>query len=205
MRLAPPADHHSAMKRNPLYLIAVALMFVSTTSCSVTKRPISSLYFAEQASETAATPSPEMVALSESISSKLGMELSYPENDLGLYAFVADWLRTPYRFGGMSRRGTDCSGFVYRLYETVYETNIGRQSSADLMSQTERVSRNDLREGDLVFFNIRNRRGGRASHVGVYLEDGKFAHASTRSGVIISRLSEPYYRRTYLGAGRVKK
>lgn len=193
------------MKSNSLYLIAVLLMFVSTTSCSVTKRPISSLYFAEQASASTETATPEMRQLSERVSSKLKMDVSYPENDLGLYSFVADWLHTPYRFGGTSRRGTDCSGFVYRLYQTVYDTNIGRQSSADLMSKTQRVAKKDLQEGDLVFFNIRNRRGGRASHVGVYLEDGKFAHASTRHGVIISRLSEPYYTRSYLGAGRVNK
>lgn len=192
------------MKSNPLILIAVLLMFACTTSCSVTKRPISSLYFAEQAS-AAETATPEMLQLSEKLSDKLRMDITYPENDLGLYAFVADWLHTRYRFGGTSRRGTDCSGFVYRLYQTVYDTNIGRQSSADLMSKTARVTKDDLREGDLVFFNIRSRRGGRASHVGVYLEDGKFAHATTRHGVIISRLSEPYYKRTYLGAGRVKK
>lgn len=196
------------MKANPLYFISVLLMFVCSTSCSVTKRPISSLYFAEQASAAsdAMEPvTPEMARLSEQLSDKLRMDITYPDNDLGLYAFVADWLHTRYRFGGTSRKGTDCSGFVYRLYQAVYDTNIGRQSSADLMSKTARVAKSDLQEGDLVFFNIRNRRGGRASHVGVYLEDGKFAHATTRNGVIISRLSEPYYKRTYLGAGRVKK
>lgn len=184
-----------------LGLTALLVMLLSTTSCSVTKRPISTLYFAEQA----AAPSPEMVQLSRAVSHELGMELSYPEDDMGLYSFVADWLHTPYRYGGTSQKGTDCSGFTYRLYKTVYDTDLGRQSSASMMAATERVDKKDLQEGDLVFFNIRNRRGGRASHVGVYLKDGKFVHASTQNGVIISRLSEPYYRRTYLGAGRVRK
>lgn len=187
------------MRGSRLYLIPLAITFLCTTSCSVTKRSVGTLYFAEQA----AAPSPEMAALGEKLSDRLRVEVSYPEDDLALYSFVADWLGTPYRYGGTSQQGTDCSGFAYRLYQYVYGTDIGRQSSADLMDQTKRVAKGNLREGDLVFFSIRNRRGGRASHVGVYLKDGYFAHATTQQGVIISSLSEPYYSRTYIGAGRV--
>lgn len=141
--------------------------------------------------------------MAEKLSIDLKMDIQLPEDNLDLYSFIDSWLGTRYRFGGTSKKGTDCSGFVYRLFQEVYKTDVGRQSSADLMSKTKRVKKNDLREGDMVFFNINNRRGGRASHVGVYLKDNKFIHATTRRGVIISDLNEPYYKRTYLGAGRV--
>lgn len=147
----------------------------------------------------------EMAALADTLSDVLNMSLTHNQDDLGLYSFVADWIGTPYRFGQNSKKGTDCSGFAYALYLDVYNTNITRSSSADLMSKSKRVGKQDLQEGDLVFFNINNRRGGRASHVGVYLKEDKFAHATTRRGVIISSLNEPYYSRTYIGAGRVNK
>lgn len=145
----------------------------------------------------------EQLQLAKQLSMDLDMDIETPEDNLDLYAFIDDWIGTRYRFGGTTKRGTDCSGFVYRLYKDVYATDVGRQSSADLMSKTRRVKKGSLREGDMVFFNINNRRGGRASHVGVYLKDNKFIHSTTRRGVIISDLNEPYYKRTYLGAGRV--
>ena len=186
----------------PIIQLSLFVLMMSATSCNVSRRSVSAIYFPEstQVSEV----SPELTKLAGTLSDKLDMDLDTKEDNLGLYAFVADWLGTPYRFGSMSRRGTDCSGFVYNLYQEVYDGGFSRSSSADIMSATKRVKKNDLREGDLVFFNIRNRRGGRASHVGVYLKDGLFVHASTQRGVIISSLSEPYYKRTYLGAGRVE-
>ena len=168
-----------------------------TVSCSVLQRPVSAIYFP-------AGSRSEMRQLAGELSEKLGMELDGNRDNLGLYAFVADWLGTPYRFGGMSRKGTDCSGFAYNLYKEVYGGGLERCSSAEMMKATKRVAKKDLREGDLVFFNTRNRRSGRASHVGVYLRDGYFAHASSRGGVIISPLSSPYYKRHYIGAGRLK-
>ena len=72
------------------------------------------------------------------------------------------------------------------------------------VAAVEAVPENDFVSlEDLVFFNINNRRGGRASHVGVYLKNDLFVHATTKQGVIISSLNEPYYRRTYIGGGRV--
>lgn len=176
---------------------------MALSSCSVTRQPLSTIYFPDAESAVVSEESPELTKLAQKLSSKLPFELDSKTDNLGLYAFVTDWLGTPYRFGSMSKRGTDCSGFVYNLYQKVYDGGFRRGSAADIMRETERVSKKDLREGDLVFFDIRNRRGGLASHVGVYLKDGRFVHASTRSGVIISSLTEGYYKRTYLGAGRI--
>lgn len=192
---------------------SVAVLLMALSSCTVTRRSISTIYFPDNSQEkevaSSATSSsngtvtPEMTKLASHLSKSLPFTVD-ADDDIELYTFVADWLGTPYRFGSMSKRGTDCSGFVYNLYQDVYEGGFKRSSAADIMKGTKRVKKGDLQEGDLVFFNIRNRRGGRASHVGVYLKDGRFVHASTRYGVIISSLSEPYYRRTYLGAGRVR-
>lgn len=180
-----------------LILFSIGL---SVSSCSVTQSPIHRIYFPER--ETTQTAAMEQLA--DDLTNKLRFSVDCEKDDLGLYAYVADWIGTPYRFGGSTARGTDCSGFVHRLYNEVYKIGVPRTSSASLMATTSRVSKGNLREGDLVFFNINNRRGGRASHVGVYLKDGLFVHATTQNGVIISSLSEPYYRRTYLGGGRVK-
>lgn len=73
-------------------------------------------------------------------------------------------------------------------------------NSADLFTQVKRLGLKDLREGDLVFFRIHHRR---ISHVGIYLENDKFVHASTSAGVMISDLNEPYWKRYFAGAGRL--
>ena len=181
---------------------ALFLLMMAASSCTVTRQPVSAIYFPENT--VVAEVTPEMEALAGKISKRIQMPVEAGRDNVGLYAFVADWLGTPYRFGSMSKRGTDCSGFVYNLYQTVYEGGFNRGSAASIMSKTEKVRKKDLEEGDLVFFNINNRTGGRASHVGVYLKDGYFVHASTSRGVIISSLREPYYSRHWLSGGRLK-
>lgn len=179
------------------WIFFVFLFALGGSSCTPTREAVRRIHLPDSAEVT-------LQQLATDLTQELRIPLSKDEDHLGLYAFVADWIGTPYRFGSNSKRGTDCSGFVYLLYKDVYQIDVGRSSSADLMSQTTTISREELKEGDMVFFNINNRRGGRASHAGVYLKDGKFAHASTRRGVIISSLSEPYYRRTFIGGGRLK-
>lgn len=111
------------------------------------------------------------------------------------------WLGTPYKYGGKERSGTDCSGMVM----AVYETSTGLKLPRDSRSQQEwctRIDRSKLRKGDLVFFSSKAG-GGSVSHVGIYIEDDKFIHASTSRGVIISELTEKYYERHFHSAGRV--
>ncbi|MBP6962864.1 MAG: C40 family peptidase [Armatimonadetes bacterium] len=106
-----------------------------------------------------------------------------------------------YRRGGMSARGFDCSGFVKYVYQTK-GINLPRTASSMFGCGTP-VAKADLREGDIIFFANTYRRG--ISHVGMYLGNGEFIHASTsRTGVKVSRLDEAYYQRKYAGARRIK-
>ncbi len=107
----------------------------------------------------------------------------------------------PYRFGGTSRGGLDCSGFTSAVYRR-QGVRLQRTASGQF-TQGQHVPQDQLKPGDLVFFHT-TRRG--ISHVGIYTGNGKFVHAATRRGrVSVDTLDEDYYRRRYRGARRVKK
>jgi lipoprotein Spr len=131
------------------------------------------------------------------LSQIMGVALSATSN-MKLFHFVYDWIGTPYHFGGSSKNGTDCSGFTRQLYSQVFNMDI-EHSSRDIFSMVTPVRKEDLKEGDLVFFKIHSRR---ISHVGIYLGNNRFAHASSR-GVAISSLDDDYYRRYFYRGGRM--
>lgn len=108
------------------------------------------------------------------------------------------WKGTPYRLGGMDRSGIDCSGFVYRVFDDLYDLRLPRTTEAQLESGT-RIDRDELQIADLVFFKT----SWKSRHVGIYLGDGDFLHASTSRGVMISSLDNPYWRRHYLTSRRL--
>ena len=109
------------------------------------------------------------------------------------------YLGTPYRRGGTTRRGVDCSGLVGAVYG---EQGLDLpRTAAQQFAEGVAVAASDLRPGDLVFFRDTYKRG--ISHVGIYIGDGRFLHAAgRRHGVIVSELSRPYYRLRYAGARR---
>lgn len=133
---------------------------------------------------------------------RLEMDIDADDNHR-LYVEAADWIGVPYRHGGNTHRGTDCSGFTSAVYKKVYHKKLQRNSEAQRTKDCRKVSKRKLQEGDLVFFHD-GRRKKTANHVGIYLKDGKFIHASTSAGVIVSRLEEPYYRKCWMQGGRVK-
>ena len=116
-----------------------------------------------------------------------------------MFEFIDDWYGTPYRLGGSTKKGIDCSAFTQFLFAGVYGLSIPR-TAKDQYGQTSRISRTELKEGDLLFFNTR----GGVSHVGVYLQNNKFVHASTSGGVMISDIFEEYWARKFVGVGRLK-
>ena len=128
----------------------------------------------------------------------LGLRLAFDENK-SLLRTVTDWLGTPYSYGSSSHRGTDCSGFVSRVFHEVYGITL-RRSSRSMFGTTQRVAKAEMQTGDLVFF----RRGhGPIYHVGIYLKNGKFAHSACNGGVMVSSLNQPYYHQNFYAAGRV--
>lgn len=132
---------------------------------------------------------------------KLGFDIDMNDNQ-ALYVESAKWISVPYRAGGTTKSGVDCSGLTVNIYKSVYRYSLPR-SSAEQYNVSERVSKRHLQEGDLVFFSTDGRRK-RVSHVGIYLKGGRFIHSSTGSGVIVSNLSERYYTNNWISGGRIQ-
>lgn len=143
------------------------------------------------------TSDPDNLA-SQFFSQVMGVAISATSNTK-MYQFIYDWLGTPYRFGGNTKKGIDCSGFAKTMYDKVFNTTLLR-NSRDIFSMTNPLSKDELKVGDLVFFKIKSKS---ITHVGVYLGDNRFAHASTSKGVVISDLDEPYYNRYFYKGGRI--
>jgi lipoprotein Spr len=122
-------------------------------------------------------------------------------SNLRLLIFMDQWYGVPYHYGGTNRAGIDCSAFSSLLLSSVYNENQLPRMSADQYKATRRISKKDLQEGDLVFFHTYGK-GHRVTHVGVYLYNNRFIHASV-TGVQISNMGEGYYLSHYVGAGRI--
>ncbi len=112
---------------------------------------------------------------------------------------VVSFLGVPYQYGGNSREGVDCSGLTCNIYSSAVKQQLPRSTKEQYQMGTP-VDKIDLQFGDLVFFNTTGRK---PSHVGIYIEDDLFVHASVISGVTISSLESTYYKNRFLGARRV--
>jgi len=192
--------------------MAVALASCGTQHVAVTRQPdgeMTSLnnrhankVSSERESATAEKKSNRETkanTLAEKYAAMMKVDAGSLEN-AALLEFMDDWYGVPYKYSGTDKKGIDCSGFVCMLYNTVYQRGLSGTSGA-LYKASRRVKRGDLEQGDLVFFKISR---GRVSHVGVYVANGYFVHASTKAGVVLSNLNEPYYKKYYGGAGRLK-
>ena len=122
------------------------------------------------------------------------------ESTAGLVMRALALLETPYRYGGRTPAGFDCSGFVGFVFSEAAGVVLPRRSE-DIGRTGERLDLRDLTAGDLVFFNTLGRR---FSHVGIYIGDNRFVHAPTRGGKVrVERLSDAYWTARYNGARRV--
>jgi lipoprotein Spr len=132
---------------------------------------------------------------------KFGMLLDVPAESIqnkSLYEFIEDWYGTRYRFGGTSRSGIDCSSLMQKIYSHAFGMEIPRTAVTQYRA-SRRIVQEELQEGDLIFFHT-TRPG--ISHVGLYLGNRHFVHASSSRGVVISNLDEKYYQNAYRGSGR---
>ncbi|NUN09917.1 MAG: C40 family peptidase [Ignavibacteriaceae bacterium] len=118
-----------------------------------------------------------------------------------IFMQIIKWYETPYKYGGTSTKGIDCSAFTQTVYKSAFNISLLRSAREQYTQGTVIDDFEDLEPGDLVFFNTRRR--VRPGHVGIYIGDRLFAHASTKLGVTVSSLDENYYNSRYMGARRV--
>ncbi len=112
---------------------------------------------------------------------------------------VDEWYGVRYRRAGNTRSGVDCSGFTVAVYTAVYGLTLPRVSREQYRI-SRKISTTELQEGDLVFFNTTGRG---VSHVGIYLGNNRFIHASVSKGVMVNSLFDSYYLKRFVGAGRI--
>jgi len=114
---------------------------------------------------------------------------------------IIKYLDTPYKYGGNSKDGIDCSAFTQNLYRDILSINLLRSARLQFTQGQSVSNKQDLQFGDLVFFNTRQR--VRPGHVGIYIGDKLFAHASTAKGVTISSMDLDYYSQRFMGGRRI--
>ena len=132
---------------------------------------------------------------------RLDIKLGRKDNKK-LYKELKRWLGTPYAYAEHTcGEGTDCSGMVMEVYQEVYGIKLHRNSAKMLEMNCSVIDLDDLREGDLVFFVTSS--DGHVSHVGIYLKDNKFVHASSSRGVTVDDLRQNYYATHFHSAARV--
>ena len=115
-----------------------------------------------------------------------------------LFSEYEKWKGTPYRLGGVSLNGVDCSSFIQQVYYDAFCLRIPRTTIKQLKVGHE-IDKSQLRAGDMIFFKT----GWDVRHVGIIVEDGAFMHASTSSGVTISSIHNPYWRSNYFKSVRI--
>ncbi|MBU3954129.1 MAG: C40 family peptidase [Proteobacteria bacterium] len=117
------------------------------------------------------------------------------ENRLNQYVGI------PYRKGGTTTKGLDCSGFVRLVYDQIFGIDLPHSSMAQFtFSDLKKIDKNDIQSGDLIFFSNKGKK--RINHVGVYLSDNKFIHASSSEGITVSGLDERYWKKRFVGTKR---
>lgn len=176
------------MQKSKSLWIALILKLALMSSCGISR-------------DVTESPSSRRLSRAErqQYSHQLGIPLTGRENQVFIQE-LSEWMGTPYRYGGSTRAGADCSGFVWAVYRNVYGITLPRTTKAQAR-ETRRIRRHRLKEGDIVFFRTKGRR---ASHSGIYITNGYFIHASSSRGITINSLDEHYYSRRFVKGGRLR-
>lgn len=169
------------------------------SAASAAKEPVTPVSYADSKVTDNNVSTADVSALRVKYASLLSIDPQLLENT-GLLKSIDYWYGTRYRMGGTTKTGIDCSAFVQAVYLSAFAMSIPR-TAFEQFRITNRISAVEMKEGDLVFFNTT----GGVSHVGIYLTNNKFVHASSSKGVTISDLFDPYYLKRFLGVGRIEK
>lgn len=166
---------------NLLMALTLSMLMAVCASCGTSRRATSSTRPRGTASEV--------------------IDVAYT-NDIGkrLVKEARRWLGSPYRYGGNTRKGVDCSGLVAQVYDRTLGIKLPR-TSADQCVFSTGIEKKKLRNGDLIFFATGQ--AGRVSHVGIYIGDNRMIHASASRGVVVSDIGESYWLRRYVASGRI--
>ncbi len=183
---------YKSRKSTTLITLYAILLFLFTFTACKSKKNLSN----NPASHRFEKPSSK---IANKYADEMGVSKKQIKNG-DLYSFIDDWEGTKYQFGGLTKRGVDCSGLVYLIYQEVYGRKVPR-TTGQQVQVIKRKYESQLREGDLVFFDFG---GKKFSHVGVYLQNGYYVHASTKRGVMIEKLRNPYTYKYFSRAGSVK-
>ncbi len=201
------------MKKSSIFIFISAITIGAVfSSCSGTKyagaskRNASALKTRHPGANSSSTNTPQSLTANNNETSAL--QIKYAQllevnpsviQNLKLYQFIDNWYHAPYKYAGRSKSGVDCSDFVSLLLDSVYTISFNG-TAAFMFTRTKPVKKEDLQEGDLVFFKIS---GDRISHIGFYLTNNKFVHASVSQGITISNLNEAYYKKYFYSGGRL--
>lgn len=185
------------VERDPQFLESVSI-----NAANKDEKTIDKPLLIKEIKTAPGTPDSTEIGISDPIRVKYAIMLEEAVEEVDndrLINFMEEWYGVPYQYGGDGKKGVDCSAFTCALMDTVYGVTLPRTAKSQYNSNSK-VKKEDLQEGDLVFFNTT----GGISHVGVYLANDKFIHASTSGGVMISDLNDAYFKRRYIGAARAK-
>lgn len=145
----------------------------------------------------------EVAQLSKQLEIPLSNKDKDDDRNIPLYAEVSTWLGTPYRYGGSTKKGVDCSGFTMQVYKKVYNKKLPRSTQGLAKTNYKKIAKSKLYAGDLIYFAT-GRDKKQVTHVGIYLKNGKFIHASTSRGVMVNHVDDDYYRKAWVRAVRAK-
>lgn len=172
--------------KEKIIFLAIVMMSMLLSGCS-TKRAVP----AGGGSQVGAQPAPARPVFTDD---------NQPVSMQTLLAEAQSWLGTRYEYGGNTRNGIDCSGFVLQVYLTALDIKLPRTSSQQQQFCSP-IQKADLRPGDLLFFTGRS--GSKVGHVGIYVGDGNMIHASSSKGVIITAIDSQYFLAHFHSCGRV--
>lgn len=169
-------------------------------SAPAQSQPATTQTAAAESTKKAANPATQPAPKVSTAPAKKQAKASSGKKYATLKEYTDSWKGTKYVYGGSSRKGTDCSGYIMNVFRDFYGVSLDHKASA-IYEDTRftKVNRGSLKEGDLVFFGD----FWGISHIGVYLSDGNFSHASTSKGVMESNLDEKYFDSRYKGARRL--